>query len=162
MPVENEVKYLLEEPEAILALPMFWKTIHQGYLPGDARIRRSNDRDFFTYKFATPSGLIEIETPISKADFDALWPHTVNRVSKKRASISDGDVIWDLDVMLHDGVPYIAMAECEMPEDWIAPLRIEPTIEPFVRKAITREDQLLYTNVRLSDPEYARTLYESA
>lgn len=160
MPIENEVKYLLRDPAEIAALPMFWRTIDQGYLPGDARIRRRDEDCFFTYKFATASGLIEIETSITKRDFDALWPHTTNRVTKQRASMSDGDAIWDLDVMQDaEGVPYIAMAECEMPEGWDAPHRIDPIIEPFILRAITREEQLLYTNVRLSDPDYARALY---
>lgn len=166
MPIENEVKYLLKDPQEVLKLAMPWRQVKQGYLPGDARVRSVMREDFdivyfFTYKIMTAKGLIEIEVPLSDHDADALWPMTTKRVNKRRGSVSDGDVIWDIDVF-YDGdsdTPILAMAECEMPEGWDAPLRIDPLIEPFVIRAITREEQHLYTNVRLSDPDYARALY---
>lgn len=167
MPVENELKYLLTEPQAVLDLPLRWKHIQQGYLPGDARVRlytwpddKSPSLSVFTYKIMAKKRLIEIETVLDSKDAKALWPLTTKRINKRRASITDGDVVWDLDVFFDGDTPILAMAECEMPEDMAEPPRIEPTIAPFVRWAIPREEQHLYTNVRLSDPAYARSVNE--
>ena len=56
MPTENERKYVLADPEAVLALwpRADWNEVRQGYLPGDARIRRKvgagRTSETFTYK----------------------------------------------------------------------------------------------------------------
>jgi CYTH domain-containing protein len=171
MPIENEVKFLLNDPEAVLALTGGrWVPIQQGYLPGDARIRRKNvgsayreaGDDIFTYKIATRHGLIEIETAISEQDADRLWEIADRKISKTRLTLfsPEGDQ-WDIDVFLDDvGLSYLAMAECEMPEGQDAPRWIPGAITTFIRRAIPREEQLLYTNVRLSDPNYAKALYD--
>lgn len=166
MPVENEVKYVLRNPKAVLALDGPWVKIDQGYLPGDARIRRVHRgvfelvRDFFTYKLMVGDRLIEIEMEMSSGDFNALWTVSTRRVCKMRSSLAVGNLHWDIDVLLDgQGDPYFAMAECEMPESMIAPDEILPVLLPHILFAVPRERQKEFTNTRLSDVTYARSLY---
>lgn len=176
MPIENERKYVLRDPEAILDIAIggsshLWTPIQQGYLPGDARVRRKNavisalsgtliSEDFFTYKIATRHGLVEIEKQISQVDFDRLWEIADRKISKKRLVIvaDPEDEYWDIDVFLDDaGVPYFAMAECEMTEGQDRPTWFPPQIEPFIIYEVPRERVLEFTNTRLT-PEYCASL----
>ena len=167
MPTENERKYVLSDAVAVLALwdRADWSEIRQGYLPGDARIRRriegGQQRDTFTYKRTAANRLIEIETTIDEArDFDDLWPETTRRIHKLRRTLSDAHGLqWDVDLLMDDaGAIYFAMAECEMPEDMDAPPEILPALAPHIRFAVPRSRQAEFTNSRLADPAYAAAL----
>lgn len=167
MPTENERKYVLSDPAAVLALwdRSDWSEIRQGYLPGDARIRRqSRDgiaSDSFTYKIAAADRLIEIETAMTAPrDFDDLWPLTNRRIHKRRRTELDRHGLqWDIDLLLDPtGACYFAMAECEMPEAMDAPPEVLPALAPFVAYAVPRERQGEFVNSRLADPGYAASL----
>ncbi|CAN5337002.1 hypothetical protein BH10PSE1_BH10PSE1_09370 [soil metagenome] len=162
MPTENERKYVLSDPAAVLGLwpRETWSEIRQAYLRGDARIRRrSGEPDSFTYKIAAGDRLIEIETALEPRDFDDLWPLTTRRMHKLRHTQADGDLQWDIDLFLDDaGGFYLAMAECEMPEGMDAPPHALAALAPFIRYAVPRERQTEFANTRLSDPAYVATL----
>ena len=167
MPTENERKYVLSEPAAVLALwdRADWSEIRQGYLPGDARIRRQTRdgvaSDSFTYKIDAAGRLIEIETMIAEPrDFNDLWPLTTRRIHKLRLTETDRHGLrWDIDLLLDAaGACYFAMAECEMPEAMDAPPEILPALTPFVAYAVPRERQAEFVNSRLADPSYAAAL----
>ncbi len=167
MPTENERKYVLSDPKAVLALwpRETWSEIRQAYLRGDARIRRrSAEADSFTYKIAAPSGdserLIEIETPLEPRDFDDLWPLTTRRIHKLRHTTTDAHGHqWDVDVFFDEaGDLYLAMAECELPEGVEAPPQVLPELAPHVRYLVPRARQTEFANTRLSDPAYVRSL----
>lgn len=167
MPTENERKYVLSSPEAVLALwhRSSWSEIRQGYLPGDARIRRQvrggRTADTFTYKLSAAGRLIEIETGLDDPrDFDDLWPLTTRRIHKLRRAEVDGHGLhWDIDLFLNDaGDFYFAMAECEMPETMDAPPSVLPALAGHIRYAVPRERQVEFTNSRLADPAYAASL----
>lgn len=166
MPTENERKYVLADPEAVLALwpRPHWDEVRQGYLPGGARIRRrtraGRTRDSFTYKIAAGGRLIEVETALDARDFDDLWPLTDRRVHKLRQTVTDSHgLLWDIDVFLNgDGRSYLAMAECEMPEGMAAPPAVLPELADQVRYLVPLERQAEFTNTRLSDPAYVATL----
>lgn len=167
MPTENERKYVLSDPAAVLALwdRSEWSEIRQGYLPGDARIRRRTrdgvETDGFTYKITAAGRLIEIETTMTEPrDFDDLWPLTTRRVHKLRRSETDRHGLhWDIDLLLDGaGGCYFAMAECEMPEAMDAPPEILPALAPFVAYAVPRDRQGEFVNSRLADPGYAAAL----
>ena len=167
MPTENERKYVLSDPQAILDLwpRETWSEIRQAYLRGDARIRRrSGEADSFTYKIVAPSGdgerLIEIETALEARDFDDLWPLTTRRIHKLRRTETDAHGHqWDVDVFLDDADGfYLAMAECELPEGVDAPPEVLPALAPHVRYFVPRARQTEFANTRLSDPAYARSL----
>lgn len=167
MPTENERKYVLSDPAAVRALwaPDDWSEIRQGYLPGDARIRRQARggvaHDSFTYKITAAGRLIEIETALAEPrDFDDLWPLTTRRVHKLRRTRTDRHGLqWDIDLLLDPaGACYFAMAECEMPEGMDAPPEVLPALAPFVVYAVPRDRQDEFVNSRLADPGYAAAL----
>jgi hypothetical protein len=167
MPTENERKYVLSDAAAVRALwaPDDWSEIRQGYLPGDARIRRltigGRASDSFTYKIAAAGRLIEIETALAEArDFDDLWPLTERRIHKRRRTMADRHGLqWDIDLLLDaDGACYFAMAECEMPETMEAPPEVLPALAPFIAYAVPRDRQGEFVNSRLADPGYAAAL----
>jgi hypothetical protein len=167
MPTENERKYVLSDPETVLALwpRESWSEIRQGYLRGDVRIRRrSGEADSFTYKIAAGATggerLIEIETALDVRDFDDLWPLTTRRIHKLRLATTDAHGLhWDIDLFLTDaGNFHFAMAECEMPEGKDAPPEILPDLAPHIAYVVPRERQTEFANVRLSDPAYVAAL----
>jgi CYTH domain-containing protein len=166
MPTENERKYVLSDPEAILALwpREGWSELRQGYLRGEARIRRAVaggvSTDSFTYKIDTADRLVEIETALEARDFDDLWPLTGRRIHKLRRSETDARGLhWDIDLFLDpDGGFYLAMAECEMPEGMDAPDAVLPVLADRIRYAVPRERQAEFTNTRLADPAYVAAL----
>lgn len=167
MPTENERKYVLSDPAAVRALwdPADWSEIQQGYLRGDARIRRQSHggaaKDSFTYKISAAERLVEIETTLDELrDFDDLWPLTTRRIHKLRRSETDRHGLhWDIDLLLDDrGQCYFAMAECEMPEAMDAPPEVLPSLAPFIAYAVPRDRQGEFLNSRLADPGYAASL----
>src|ERR1700753_3351926 len=109
--IENELKYVLsggqEDIQKKCGAPM---VLEQGYLPGKARIRKkkklgaNKGKYFFTYKLPVDGVLFEIEKEITKHEFETLWPHTTKRLSKMRYVYRDGDVQWDIDFFLWDGI----------------------------------------------------------
>jgi hypothetical protein len=142
-----------------------WSEIRQGYLPGDARIRRQTRggiaADSFTYKITAAGRLIEVETAmLEPRDFDDLWPLTTRRIHKLRRSEADRHGLhWDIDLLLDPaGDFYFAMAECEMPEAMDAPPEVLTALEPFVAYAVPRARQAEFVNSRLADPGYAASL----
>lgn len=162
MPTENERKYVLSNPDTVFALwpRVTWSEIRQGYLRGDARVRRrSGEADSFTYKIQAGDRLIEIETALDPRDFDDLWPLTTRRIHKLRHTEIRGDLQWDVDLFLNDaGAFHFAMAECEMPEGLDAPPEILPGLQPHIAYAVPRARQTEFANVRLSDPAYVAEL----
>jgi hypothetical protein len=166
MPTENERKYVLDDPAAVLALwpRADWSEIRQAYLPGDARIRRQTTggitTDSFTYKITAAGRLIEIETVLEARDFDDLRPLTTRRIHKLRHTVVDpAGLRWDIDLLL-DGEEafYWAMAECEMPETMDAPPSIPAALRLHVAYAVPRGRQAEFSNARLSDPAHAAAL----
>ena len=166
MPTENERKYVLTDPEAVLALwpREDWDDVRQGYLPGDACVRRrtrgGQTTDSFTYKIDAAGRLVEIETGLEPRDFDDLWPLTTRRIHKLRQAVTDAHgLAWDIDLFLDaDGGFYLAMAECEMPEDIQQPPEILPELAVLIRYVVPRERQTEFVNSRLADPTYAASL----
>ena len=163
MPTENERKYVLSDPEAVLALwdRSDWSEIRQGYLPGDARIRRRTPGgDSFTYKIMAGGRLIEVETALEARDFDDLWSLADRRIHKLRHTTADRHgLTWDVDLLLDAaGRVYWAMAECEMPEGQDAPPDILPALAALVRYLVPRARQAEFVNARLADPVYAASL----
>jgi hypothetical protein len=178
VPLENERKYVLRDIEAALAdlsngapynSPGYYgrgEVVEQGYLPGDARIRRRWIGDSpglagaFTYKLKTPDGLVEIECMIEMVDFNRLWPLTRDRIRKRRFDFFwDDSGHWDIDFFLDDQDNfYFAMAECEMQGRQRNPKTIPPVLAPYIAYTVPTRRQTEFTNVRLANPEYARSL----
>ena len=166
MPTENERKYVLSDPEAVLVLwpREDWDDVRQGYLPGDARIRRrtraGRTLESFTYKIEAGGRLVEIETGLEARDFDDLWPLTTRRIHKLRRAVTDAQgLAWDIDLFLDAGGGFsLAMAECEMPEGMEAPPEMLPELAGRIRYIVPRDRQTEFVNSRLGDPAYVAAL----
>lgn len=90
MAIENERKYLLDMSsiDEISINSTTKKQIKQGYLSKRDRIRSVNQNNvisyFFTFKKLVDEKLIEIETLISKEDFEKLWTVAKTKIKKTR------------------------------------------------------------------------------
>lgn len=175
MPTENELKYLLN----LNSQKTFSKAadecyfIKQGYLHSKKgmtlRVREINDMDGnalkrqLTYKQKISSRLIEIEKKISQRDFEDLWEITSNRLEKIRYHLvvkKKKKYLWEVDFFLHDGKPYIALAEHEMPEDQMEPDFIPDLICKNLVFAVPANDTR-FSSKKLADVPYAKTLNNS-
>ncbi|MEQ1819451.1 MAG: hypothetical protein ABL871_12650 [Terricaulis sp.] len=131
------------------------------YLEDGPRIRDQDGVATFTYKrmVASARELVEIETEISREDFDMLWPECVTGLHKTRYAKRDDAGDWVVD-FLRDGAGalYFVLAEVELPRGVEAPSVIAPEIAPFVVHAVAATDSR-FTNKRLTDVAYASELY---
>ncbi len=148
--LEIERKYLLDGlPDRAAAAPSI--EIAQGYLPGTKileRIRRmrqaGEDRFVRTIKLGRGVSRIEIEEPMTKQLFDALWPLTAGRrIDKRRYLVPDGDFTWEIDQFLDQP---LVLGEIELPDER------HPTIPEWLAPHVTREvtDEPSFTNARLA------------
>ena len=99
---EIERKFLIPDPPPELEKHPL-REILQGYIAitddSEVRIRKKGEEYFLTVK--TGEGLIrkETEIPISREQFEALWPLTENlRIEKKRYEIKYGKFLIELDL----------------------------------------------------------------
>ena len=151
-PLDREIerKYLLDGlPDRAAAAPSV--EIAQGYLPGTKileRIRRirqaGEDRFVRTIKLGRGVSRIEIEEPMTKQLFDALWPLTAGRrINKRRYLVPDGDFTWEIDQFLDQP---LVLGEIELPDER------HPTIPEWLAPHVTREvtDEPGFTNARLA------------
>lgn len=165
MPVENEVFWILS-PSIVradmLQLPgAKAKSITQGYLNRETRIRRTSSAgqvEFsFTFKRHVEGGeLVEIETAIDETDFLMLWPKTANRLEKTRYSYRAGTIQWDVDCFEADGETYIVKAEAERLRGDRAIPQLDPLLQAYALYFGAGEDR--FSAHALSDPRHARAL----
>jgi CYTH domain-containing protein len=180
--VENEVKYILKIDPSFDATGWDAITMEQHYLPNSVRIRRSSfmqDSTFtINYKsfmqdstftinhksLRSDGAYNELEYYISVAVFNLLKrQQSLASVKKTRFTRQFGDELWAIDLLAIGPAwtTYFVLAECEMPENRIAPLSIPPQITNNLLFAVPREETFLYSNYRLADVGYARSIYES-
>ncbi|WP_020592506.1 hypothetical protein [Kiloniella laminariae] len=166
MPVENEYKFALHDPDGVLetrlqASDFFRVSIKQGYIRKGSRVREWTDlktgriRYIYTYKHRVGDDVVEVETDIAKEDFTALWSVRELDVHKVRYKFIVDGLTWDVDFLKHKGKTYFALAEVELPsEERVVP---EPPelIQEFVLGGTGRHDKTL-SNKRLADLSYAR------
>ncbi len=161
MPVENERKYVLKPTFAKDALEGWARfDIRQAYLDDGPRIREFGGDCLFTYKKWAPQvkELVEIETAISREDFDLLWPLCVEAVQKTRYIKETHDGEWVVDFLLDaQGDVYFVLAEVELARFKALPDEIPAEISNHIVFAVAADDNR-FTNKKLSDPDYARHL----
>ncbi len=127
-PLEIERKFLLTETPD---LGVYSKhEIEQGYLgtPEDGRIRKSDNQYFKTVKRGEGKVRVEIESQISKEEFDNLWPTTEGkRVTKTRYLIPYQEHTIEVDLyhgnlsgLLTAEVEFSSIDDCDkfVPPDW--------------------------------------------
>lgn len=162
MPVENERKFVLARDISPTVLVGWTRCdIRQAYLEDGPRIRDQDGVATFTYKrmVAAAQELVEIETEISREDFDMLWSECAVALDKTRYSKQDGHGDWVVDFLRDSaGELYFVLAEVELPRGVAAPSAIAAEIAPFVLHAVAPADSR-FTNKRLTNVEYASALY---
>ncbi len=164
MPVENERKYVLS-PAFDAGRLKDWQQveIRQAYLDDGPRIRQIGADFVFTYKKWAPHAgeLVEIETPISREDFEMLWPLRVQSVQKTRHIKVLGDEEWVVDFLRDDaGDVFFVLAEVELPRFQAEPRAVVEEIRAFALHAVAADDNR-FTNKKLADREYALGLLAS-
>ncbi len=163
MPVENERKYVLSPDFSSDRLEGWTRfDILQAYLDDGPRIRKFGADYLFTYKKWAPHAkeLVEIETPISREDFDLLWPMRVEAVQKTRYILDTDDGEWVVD-FLRDagGEVYFVLAEVELARGEALPKVIPDAIHDHIVYAVAAEDNR-FTNKKLSNEGYAARMLE--
>ena len=172
MPIENERKYVLYDPngelEDLLNKSKFEKQeIVQIYLSNSNRIRKiTTEKDvkyFHTFKYKTTNDIVvEIETKISYKDFKLIFndkpPVSLDKIRYKKKI---KDVLWDIDFLKHNHNTYFALAEAEFDDPDRFDVDLLPIIEPYVIHIVSKEDTKKYTNFKLCDLNYASTMMES-
>jgi hypothetical protein len=162
--IENELKYVLKGHaalEAALAAMVQPELLRAGYLSDEARIREEDGPQgavhIFTFKRRLPTGRnVEIPCVIDRQTFGLLWPETRNRLGKRRYSLPDGDVKWDIDFFTAaEGHVYFALAEVEMPPEMEAPERVLPVLAPHVAWAVPRHESSLVSSRALASEPHA-------
>jgi len=175
MPVENERKFVLYPTieEELVNVPAHQR-ITQGYLKAATegvvvRLRKAKHYEnnektdlkrIFTFKSRNPDFTsTEIETEISKKDFDSIWPKTTRQLTKTRYKLPSGNLWWEIDVFLGFNGSYFWMAEIELPEkqDW-------PDIVPeYIKNHLLFKVPLTdsrFSSKKLCDESYAKNLFK--
>lgn len=157
--IENERKFVLDIDEDFFINHFYTQhIIKQGYLSSECRIRSYDESYIFTYKKLVEDELIEIETEITKDDFDKLWTQTKNQLSKTRyTEMSYGDNKWEIDFFKNDGYTYFVMAECEIYNGDIEPNRFPIDIKKHTIHVVERFDER-FTSHSLCDIDHAKGL----
>jgi CYTH domain-containing protein len=167
--VENEVKYILKLNYSFNVENWDAIAIEQHYLPNSVRIRRSSFGQNSTFtinhkSLRTDGAYNELEYDIDSQVFELLKrQQSLAYIKKTRFYKLFGDELWAIDLLVFDPhwTTYFVIAECEMPENRIAPLHIPTQIIDNLLLAVPREETSLYSNYRLSDLGYADAIYES-
>ena len=168
MPIENERKFVLNDDgvlEARLAKTagVTGSFLRQAYLDVSGMRIRSIDsggsiHHVFTYKRPVDGQVVEIETEISRADFERLWSHRRETLQNARYSWIDGPFRWDVDFFkTDDGRTYFAQAEVEMPEQQQEPPPLPRSLADHLLAAAPAGDQR-FTSKRLADRAHAEKL----
>ena len=111
----------------------------------EGRLRRvvepsGAERYFHTVKRGAGVVREEIEREITRAEFDAVWPHTSGRrLAKTRHRVHEGGLVWEVDLFrdLRAGDGPLVMAEVELSDAaerfampaWLAPLVVREVSE---------------------------------
>jgi CYTH domain-containing protein len=168
MPIENELKFVLLESEvveqAIAAQAEQVLRIEQKYLSLDkdlsVRIRLTINNGVHSHRLTVKKNIhkkvIEIETPISTDDFEALWPTGRNKVVKLRYLYQGWEIDFLKDISFSN---YISIAEIEMHPWQEAPDEIPELIKNFIIYEVPITDKR-FSNRKLGNIKYTTKLLD--
>jgi hypothetical protein len=118
----------------------------------------------FTYKHGLTNrkGALELEMDMSKHDFDLAWTEEAKcKLSKLRIIIpcSWGEK-WEIDFFNDErNLIYLVMAECEVFDDRVMPIKIPELVKANLALAVPEEDKR-FKNKKLASPTYTKKLLE--
>lgn len=155
MPVEIEYKYVIKldsvlEKKIIEIIEGDKVSILQLYLSGGGRVREIECPNAvkyeFTYKHKIDVGNFEINTTISREDFEIAQRSYYRKLKKHRFTFKTKTNKWEIDFFKNDsGETYFIMMECEVNEGEL------PVIDSL--PSIIKENIIKY--VDLDDPTYS-------
>jgi hypothetical protein len=166
MPIEREFKYVLRDAEELWARLSPIDTpglitgkvdIQQGYLSRGGRVRlktwqiyqgklqdEPKTERIFTYKhdLTNQPGCLEIESEISKEDFDLAWDEADHKIIKTRFLLPCNNTsgVWEIDFFRDQKGIYLAMAEFEVPANAGPPDRLHPLVKEYLTFAVPEDD----------------------
>lgn len=166
MPLENERKFCIHESksveeafkkvaEKVLKVEQKYISIGRGF---SVRVRKSAEGKSVSYSMTVKKNVsgqvVEIETRISEADFNRLWPTGFSKVCKFRYLYQG----WEIDFFKDsDSNNYLAVAEIEMPAWQREPRHIPSIIKKHLLYAVPIEDKR-FSNKKLGNVDYAVNL----
>ena len=103
--------------------------------------------------------LVEIETRITKADFDLLWLRVDPIITKVRVKVPFQNRVWEVDFFKRADEPdcYLIMAEVELPEDMLEPEIVPDFIKEHQLHLVEINDKR-FNNKQLTRPKTVRQL----
>ena len=166
MIIENERKYILssEIENRLVDVPYYW--IKQAYLPSVNNIAyrlrevtKNKVKRIFTIKSRNVDGTnTEIEFPVEKEDFDALFSKADRFVNKRRHIVDHLSGTWEIDVFLDsEGKSYFWMAEIELPEHQTEPTSLPDIIKEYLIYEVPLTDGR-FSSRKVSSIKYATKL----
>jgi CYTH domain-containing protein len=164
VPIENERKIVLniKSPEKAFAkIADAVEEIEQSYImvgkKQSARIRCSGTENLtFTFKQDVGKKTVEIETPISKDDYNYLKKGAISKLKKLRYRIGD----WEVDFFKSNNKTYFVQAEIELPEHKRKPKEIHPLIKENLIYVVKRGDGR-FSSKKLCNVKYACRLLQT-
>lgn len=168
MAIENEHKFILRDHGALLAhcrSALAETRLQQFYLSPEGRFRLV-ERDgapperLFTYKKATRSGLLEIETEVGPEDYEIARAEAQAVLTKLRFDLDEGSGHWSVDFLTEGlgGAVYFALAEVEFPVG--GRYEMPGFLAPHVDLAVPHAANPRFANARLIDRAYAARIVE--
>lgn len=124
-------------------------------------VENEKTKYYFTYKYPTNEGNIEIEKEISNLEYDILNQNATERIYKRRHKYFDDNtnLIWEIDFFLdQNNNIYFVMAEVEMPEG-MQKTDVPDIINSNLLYQPTRKDKR-FNNYNLSCVETTTKIYE--
>lgn len=169
MPVENEVKHVLSDPEGALMAELSARhtvaDLDQFYVTPNNRFRTTRERagDYFevrrqhAFKLDIGGRLLEVETDVSEEDVRLAALAARERIVKRRISFEEDGTHWDVDFIYdfpadEGGSVRFVMAEAEFPEG--GSYRLSPVIAPYLDFIVTKGFAVEFTNRNLADPAH--------
>jgi CYTH domain-containing protein len=172
MPIENERKYVLrlDTPEkAFSDVADTVEDIEQMYLMfgkrQSVRIRKTlifypnkycEWKSSFTFKQDIGKKTVEVETPLSREDYDLLKREAILKFRKWRYRIGD----WEVDFFKSGDKTYFVQAEIELSENKRKPDELHPLVQENLIHVVKRGDGR-FSSKKLGDAKYARRLLDT-
>jgi hypothetical protein len=177
MPIEHEYKYILSDESEELMNRLEDKYpkqhIHQIYVTKNNRFRaivkttkkKTTAKWYHTFKKKINGEVLEIESEISSDDFDIIrQSENLGELHKIRFTIPQEHGQWDIDFLLTDtlingGVVYFSCCECEQPKE--LDVFVPEILAKYIRYEVPHEHSGVFTNAKLVDQNYAKTVVEN-
>ena len=109
----------------------------------------------FTFKQDVDKKTVEVETPLSREDYDLLVQGAVLKFRKWRYHLGD----WEVDFFKEGNKTYFVQAEIELPEGVRKPSEVHPLVKEHLVHTVKRGDGR-FSSKKLGNISYAKRLLQ--